>query len=451
MSDIAVLVVDDERNLVRSIQYSLGQEGLDVAAAYSGAEGIAKLAEISPDVVLLDLGLTDMSGLQVLEHIAETTPGVPVIMISAHGDTRMAVKAVKRGAVDYLTKPFDTEELVLLIRRSVERARLVREVEFHRERERPGGDIVGQSAPIAALRRRIERIGKSSAHTVLVGGPSGTGKALVARALHQYRFADAPFVEVNCAALPEQLIEAELFGAQKGAYTGADRRRAGLIELADGGTLFLDEIGELPLALQAKVLTFLENRTFRPVGSARERSAEVFVVAATNRDLRRDVAAGNFRKDLFYRLNVIPMEVPALAERQEDIALLLQYFISRFATHEACAPITLSAQAEQALLHHDWPGNVRELKNLIERLTILYPGQVIPVRHLPPEIASETPVAPVHGDDLHRNVEGHERALILRAMEEVGGRKGLAAEKLGISRHALKRRMQRLKIGEYRK
>ncbi|WP_290697151.1 sigma-54 dependent transcriptional regulator [Amphritea sp.] len=443
---ISVLVIDDERNLVRSIGFSLKDEGMQVTGAYTGSEGIESAKVLSPDVVLLDLGLPDISGIKVLVQLKAQYPDLPVIMISAHGDTRSAVKAVKEGAIDYITKPFDVEELVLLIRRSTERIRMLREIRFLRERNTETGPLVGSSKEMSMLRTAIELVGQSSGKTVLITGPSGTGKALVARALHDFRFTNAPFIEVNCAALPEQLIEAELFGAERGAYTGANQRRAGLIDLADGGTLFLDEIGEIPLHLQAKLLSFLENRNYRPVGAGRERQANVFVVAATNRNLKEDVDSGVFRADLFYRLNVLPVDIPGLSQRDRDVILLLTHFSELFAKQEGCEPIQLEDSVLSLLEQYDWPGNIRELKNLMERLTILYPGKQITVDMLPVEFHSGKRGVPEVKDDYREAVEDHERQLILDALKESDWRKGLAAEKLGISRHALKRRIQRLNL-----
>lgn len=446
---ISVLVIDDERNLVRSISFSLRDEGMQVTGAHTAKEGIEQAILVNPDVVLLDLGLPDKSGLEVLVQLKATQPDLPVIMISAHGDTRAAVKAVKEGATDYVTKPFDLDELVLLIRRSTERIRMLREIRFLRERNQQTGPLVGNSAQMMQLRESIARVASSSAKTVLVTGPSGTGKALVARALHDSRFEDAPFIEVNCAALPEQLIEAELFGAQKGAYTGASQRREGLIDLADGGTLLLDEIGEIPLHLQAKLLSFLENRNYRAVGAGRERQAQVFVVAATNRDLKHEVAQGRFRADLYYRLNVLPIETPGLAQRGSDIELLIAHFSGYFSEQEGCKAIEIEEPVLSVLANYDWPGNIRELKNLMERLTILHPGRRIEQSFLPSEF-SQALTPPRNSQEEYRaSVEDHERQLILNALIETDWRKGLAAEKLGISRHALKRRIKRLQLEEH--
>jgi len=445
VSKIKVLVIDDEMNLVHSIKFSLKAEGMEVVAGYNGEEGIFLAKRENPDIIFLDLKLPDITGMDVLETLQKEKIDIPVIMISAHGDTRAAVQAVKLGAVDYLTKPFELDELVLLIKRNVERTKLEKEVVFRRQKDTVTNGIVGTSLPIENLNTQIEQIGKSATQKVLITGPSGTGKALVARGLHTMRHGDTSFVEVNCAALPEHLMEAELFGAEKGAYTGSVEKRIGLVELAEGGTLFLDEIGEMSPALQAKLLTLLESGTFRSVGSAREKQASVFVIAATNRDLLAEVEEGNFRRDLFYRLNVVPITVPALKERGDDINLLLDYFIDFFCEQEGQQPVVLSEAIRARLNSYEWPGNVRELKNLMERLTILYPGQDIQMTHLPHEIV-QSEVSTETNSELVDSVEAYEREVIEKVLLEHNGRKGLAAEALGISRHALKRRMQRLNM-----
>ncbi len=456
MSNLNVLVIDDERNLVRSLCFSLQDQHIDITGAYTGQEGIERAQSDNPDLVLLDLGLPDMSGLDVLPRLKAHCSELPVIMISAHGDTRAAVKAVKEGAVDYITKPFDQEELVVLIHRSTERARMARELSFLRQRHQHTHRLIGNTPPMQQLRQIVEQVGQSAGKTLLVTGPSGTGKALIARSIHDVRFQNAPFIEINCAALPEQLIEAELFGAERGAYTGANQRRTGLIDLADGGTLFLDEIGELPLTLQSKLLSFLENRSYRPIGGGRERKADVVVIAATNRQLKDEVDAGTFRADLYFRLNVLPIQAPALSDRTDDIPLLVNHFSDVLARQEGCHPTAWSEPAMNALVHYPWPGNVRELRNLVERMTILNPGRNVRIDQLPDDflIASQRAITPdaaasdrtVPDTGYNQAVANKERQLILSALQETGGRKGLAAERLGISRHALKRRMQRLNM-----
>ncbi len=450
MRAMTVLIVDDETSFIRSLTYALRGEGIEAKGAASGEEALAQVERERPDIVLLDLRMPGMGGMETLAALQAIDPGLPVIMISAHGDTRAAVQAVKSGAADYLSKPFELDELLHALTATLDRGRLRRELDYHRQRSHPPSGLLGESPAMAGLRATVRRIATSSAARVLLLGESGTGKALVARAIHADSPRSAgPFVEVNCAALPEQLIEAELFGAEKGAYTGAHQKREGLVSLADKGSVFLDEIGELPLALQAKFLHFLENGDYRPVGAGRQRTADVRVIAATNRDLVEDVADGRFREDLYYRLNVITVTLPPLRQRGADILVLAAHFADAQSREEGCAPIRFDRASEAMLIAHRWPGNVRELKNLIERLTILYPGQDITAEHLPPEFGGDLPTA---GDtdqtSIESRLEATERHLVLDALHRSHGHKGRAAGLLGISRHALKRRLQRLGLGE---
>ena len=446
MSNLSVLVIDDEQNLVRSIKFSLNNQDIELSAAFTGQEGITAFEQLNPDLILLDLGLPDMSGLEVLSHLRQLSPTTPVIMISAHGDTRTAVKAVKEGAVDYITKPFDVDELELLMLRTAEQQKATKELAFLRNKDDLNNQVIGQSTKANLLKKMITQVANSAARTILIQGPSGTGKSMVAKSIHNQRFNNAPFIEVNCAALPEHLIEAELFGAEKGAYTGATSTRDGLIALADGGTLFLDEIGEMPLNIQAKLLTFLEQRTFRPVGAGKERKSNAVIIAATNQNLAKQVSEGRFRQDLFYRLNVVPVEIPALHERATDIPILVEHFSSLMAQNESCQPVIMTPEVMMSLQQYAWPGNIRELKNLIERLTILYPGEHITCSLLPNEILPKTPTLHSPQTSYDEQVESKEKEVILQALSSTQGKKGLAAEKLGISRHALKRRMQRLNL-----
>ncbi|HCW69104.1 MAG TPA: sigma-54-dependent Fis family transcriptional regulator, partial [Thalassospira lucentensis] len=304
---IRILIVDDEESFVRSLSFALRTEGMDVTGVHSGEDAFLAVRKQQFDIILLDLRLPGADGMEVLASIQKLDISIPVIMISAHGDTRAAVQAVKNGAADYLSKPFELDELIHTIKTTLDQSQVALELDYHRRRDAvPANGLIGDCAAMSALRTTIDRVAQSSASRILLLGESGTGKALVARAIHsQSPRKDRAFVEVNCAALPEQLIESELFGAEKGSYTGAHQKRTGLVRLADSGTLFLDEIGELPLALQAKFLHFLENGDYRPVGAERSASADVRVIAATNRDLAEQVRLGQFREDLFYRLNVI--------------------------------------------------------------------------------------------------------------------------------------------------
>ncbi|MGQ3675870.1 sigma-54-dependent transcriptional regulator [Xanthobacter sp. TB0139] len=453
MRPASVLVVDDEAPFVRSLVYALKKEGLKPTGVNSCAAALEVLRGGAVDVALVDLRMPEVDGMETLARLRGVSPDLPVIMISAHGDTRAAVQAVKAGAVDYLTKPFELDDLLHCLHQALDRQRMQEEIQYHRSREVSIASLIGASPAMVQLRDEVEKVAASGTSRILVHGESGTGKALVARAIHSgSRRAGQPFVEVNCAALPEQLIEAELFGAEKGAYTGAHQKRAGLVALAEGGTLFLDEIGEVPLALQAKLLHFLEDGTYRAVGAAAVSVGDVRVVAATNRDLAALVKEGRFREDLYYRLNVISVSVPALRERADDALLLSAHLAARYAAQEGCAAISLSPEAEELFRNYAWPGNVRELKNLIERLTILYPGARITPDLLPQELR-EMPAPPageasgeVAGDaaSINAHLDQTERQLLLDALDRSSGHKGRAAETLGISRHALKRRLQRL-------
>ncbi len=449
MADISVLIVDDEIQLVKSVVFALKGEGISAWGVHTGAEGLAEIERQPPDLVLLDQRLPDMLGIQVLETLRSRQSTLPVVMISAHGDTRAAVQAVKAGASDYLTKPFELDDLIHVIRSTLERERLAAEVAYHRKTVVGSDGMIGDSPIMTELIATVSRIAASSASRVLLLGESGTGKGLVARSLHnQSARAKGAFVEVNCASLPEQLIEAELFGAEKGAYTGAHQRRVGLVALADGGTLFLDEIGELPQALQAKFLHFLENGNYRAIGAAQVRTADVRIVAATNRDLAADVKAGRFREDLYYRLNVIQLRLPSLRERGGDALALARHFARRYAAESGSPPVSFAPEVEARFADYPWPGNVRELKNLIERLTILHPGRAATLAELPPDMlrldaaagAGEPPKT------LSDSLDASERVLLTEALARAHGQKGRAAELLGISRHAFKRRLQRLNL-----
>ena len=444
---IRILIVDDEESFVRSLSFALRTEGMDVTGVHSGEDAFLAVRKQQFDIVLLDLRLPGADGMEVLASIQKLDISIPVIMISAHGDTRAAVQAVKNGAADYLSKPFELDELIHTIKTTLDQSQVALELDYHRRRDAvPANGLIGDCAAMSALRTTIDRVAQSSASRILLLGESGTGKALVARAIHsQSPRKDRAFVEVNCAALPEQLIESELFGAEKGSYTGAHQKRTGLVRLADSGTLFLDEIGELPLALQAKFLHFLENGDYRPVGAERSASADVRVIAATNRDLAEQVRLGQFREDLFYRLNVITIDIPALRARGEDILSLVSHFADRQAQAEGCRPIEFDSETQGILRTHPWRGNVRELKNLIERLTILYPGKTISADVLPGEFhhqgdssamnaetASEAATTP----QLQDRLDVTERHIVQDALEQADGHKGRAAEILGISRHA---------------
>ena len=377
-----ILVVDDEEGIRHVLKQVLEYEGHAVRTAEGGGEALTLYEALRPDLTFLDVKMARMDGLEVLGRIREKDPEAVVIMISGHGSIETAVEATRRGAYDFLEKPLDTDRILLTIRNGLlarglasEVARLRDEVESHYE-------IVGRSFAIRAVLERIEKVGPTDAR-VLITGENGSGKELVARALHRVSpRAEAPFVEVNCAAIPAELIESELFGHMKGAFTGAHTDRTGKFEQADGGTLFLDEIGDMSLSAQAKVLRALQEGLVTRVGGEKPIRVDVRVIAATNKDLEREIAGGRFREDLFFRLNVVPINVPALRERREDIPMLVRHFTERAIQEQRLPPRRLGADAVERLSRMEWPGNVRELKNTVERLLILSHGTEVGVREV---------------------------------------------------------------------
>lgn len=442
-----VLVVDDESSIRFGLTEWARTADLTPFEAASGREAIELFREHPVDAIVLDLKLGDMDGLQVLKAIREEDANVPVVMLSAHANFDHVVQAIKLGAFWFLPKPLDTEQLGALLDRALENARLRREVEAHRkDKFQP---LIGESGGIRRALQLLQKAGKSRDATVLVHGETGSGKGLLARYLHANSArADHPFVSLNCSAIPEQLLESELYGHEKGAFTDAKRFKKGLFEEADGGTLFLDEIGEMTPGLQAKLLHVLETRTFRRVGGNADVTVDVRVVAATHRNLKKAVADGNFREDLFFRLNVVPIHVPPLRERLEDIRPLCDHYITSYCRELGRAPVRLHPDALQALLDYPWPGNVRELKNAIERVVLLEAEDEIRREHLPSEIHHEK--ARATGLDpfppgVVRPLAEIEHMAIDHALEVCDQNKTRAAQHLGISRQTL-----RTKLKEFR-
>jgi len=442
-----VLVVDDEPGVRESLRMLLKDE-CEVVTAASASEALERLAAASPDVVLLDLVMPGRSGLDLLSDLRERSPEAEVVVLTATKTVATAVEAMKRGAADYVTKPFEVDALRLKVRRFLEQRDLEREVERLRDevaaRDRLGA-LIGRSAPMQQLFRAVRRVAGSRA-SVLVRGESGTGKELVARAIHELGpRRDAPFVAVNCAAIPETLMESELFGHERGAFTDAREARMGKFEAAGGGTLFLDEIGEISPAVQAKLLRVLQERTIERLGGGRPIEVDVRIVAATNRDLEAAVAAGEFRSDLYYRINVVPLEVPPLRARRDDIPLLVASFLERLAADEGGPRRELSAEAWEALQRHDWPGNVRELENAIERATTLAEGPGIGLEDLPEEVRLAGLKAAVRAGQMpfDEAVSRFERDLLQEALERARWNQTRAAEHLGITRRQLKLKMDR--------
>ena len=453
-----ILVVDDELSMRELLELFFLREGHTVDVAADGSEGVRRLHEQEYDLVITDLRMPKTHGMVVLEQCRDLYPDSPVIVMTAFASTETAIQAMKMGAYDYFTKPFKLDEVKAVIDKALERRLLVQENKQLRaeltERHTVGG-IIGRSERMREVFDLVRRVARTRTN-VLILGESGTGKELVARAIHdQSERAERPFLVINCAAIPENLLESELFGHKRGTFTGATADREGLFAAADGGTLLLDEIGELPLAMQVKLLRVLQERKVKAVGDLREVAIDVRVVAATNRDLEAEVRSGGFREDLYYRLNVISIELPPLRERPSDIPLLAHHFLRKYAT-EFCKQVTdISPDALQLLLAWPFTGNVRELENVIERAVALEEDDQITVRSLPahlrkrPEPASATGPElelPDHGVNLEGVVDDVERKLITQALERTGGRKKEAARLLGISFRSLRYRLDKLKM-----
>ena len=452
--DIRFMVVDDEESIRRLCVTVAQGMGFTCMEAANGEVALALLEEQPAHIILTDMVMPQMSGLEFLEQVKRILPRAEVAVMTGHGSVETAVQAMKLGAYDYISKPFTPlEELRLFLRRMAEKVRLVEENQFLRERvdaETELHGIVGAAPKIQDVLRMIARL-KDTRTPVLVMGESGTGKELVARAIHfRGAFANRPFVAVDCGSLVPTLIESELFGYERGAFTGATRSKPGLLQSANGGTIFLDEIGELPLEMQAKLLRFLQEKEVRPVGSNQKFKVDVRVIAATNRDLETEYRSGRFRKDLYFRLNVVAVHLPALRERRSDIPMLTHWFLDRHAKGSA---MQVSSAAMKCLLQYDWPGNVRELENCIERATALGDGKLIDVSDLPPAVISDMPPASAKAPESPQStltatdLEDIERATIQRVFEQVNGDKVVAGKMLGISRATLYRKLKRYNIG----
>ena len=453
---IRLLIVDDEQT-IRRLCMTVGESlGLSCLEAESGDAALALLDEQQPiHMILTDMVMPTMSGLEFLEHVKKSFPRTEVAVMTGHGSVETAVQAMKLGAYDYISKPFaPLDELRLFLRRMADKVRLEEENQYLRERsetETAVHGIIGSSAGIQHVLRMISRL-KDTRTPVLIAGESGTGKELVARALH-YRgtLASRPFVAVDCGSLVPTLIESELFGYEKGAFTGALRSKQGLLQSADTGTIFLDEVGELPLEMQAKLLRFLQEKEVRPVGSNQKVKVDVRIMAATNRDLETEYKKGTFRKDLFFRLNVVTIPLPPLRDRRSDIPILANWFLERLAPGRS---LQVSGSAMKALLAYDWPGNVRELENCLERAVALGDQQRIEVSDLPAAIAGfeiQASAGPAASHDFSApatDLEDIERATIERVFAQVNGDKVLAGKMLGISRATLYRKLKRYHIGE---
>jgi two-component system, NtrC family, response regulator AtoC len=448
-----ILIVDDEPALRHTISVILHEEGHEVTSATDGEDALAKLAAAPPDLILCDVRMPTMDGMTFLERHAASGGTALVVMMSAYGDADTAIAAMQRGAYDWIQKPFRAEEIVLVVRKAMEREGLraeVKRLEGELSSLRPSGDaIVGRSA---VMRTALEVARKVARHpaTVLITGESGTGKELVARLIHRESpRADGPFVAVNCGAIPEALLESELFGHEKGAFTGATRDKPGLFEEAHDGTLLLDEIGELPSALQVKLLRALQEGEVRRVGATVPTAFDVRVIAATNRDLQADVASGRFRGDLFYRINVVAIALPPLRERPEDVPELARFFLERHAARMGLTARGISPAAMRTLAEHSWPGNVRELEHAIERALVMTGGDAIEPSDLPSPVRSSGGHATVTDGTLSvkRQTTELEKALIRRALDHTRGNRTRAARLLELSHRALLYKIREYGLG----
>lgn len=446
----AVLVVDDEPGIRELLAQILVDEGYTVATVATGEEALGALSKEIFDVVLLDVQLPGLNGLEILRQLKASGNRVPVVMISGHATVEQAAEAVREGAADFLEKPLGLERVLVTVGNVLERSRLAQRLQEEEEEV----ELTGVSPAIQELRRQILLAAPTDSR-VLITGPNGSGKEVVARLLHRHsRRATGPFVAINCAAIPGELIESELFGHSKGAFTGAIEAKRGKFELADGGTLFLDEVGDMSLLTQAKVLRVLQEASFTRLGGSQEIRVDVRVIAATNKDLEGEIAAGRFRQDLFFRLNVIPLRVPALAERPEDVPLLLETFMRKLGTRMGVRPKRFSPQALEALATYSWPGNVRELRNLVERLLIMVPGEEVTPEDLPLKTEASRSFFPSEPLPLRKARERFEREYIASILRRCGGNMSRASRLLGVERSHLYRKMRALgltvdgKLGE---
>jgi len=449
-----ILIVDDEKNYLVVLEALLSSEGYEIITANHAKDALHLIEEADLDLVITDMKMPAMSGMELLVESKRMKPDVPVIMMTAFGTIEMAVEAMKKQAYDYITKPFKNEELKLTIKKALENYRLIKENrrlnEALSERYRYG-NIIGRSKPMLKIYDLIGKVALSKA-SILIAGPSGTGKELIAKAIHfESPRKDRPFVSINCGALTETLLESELFGHERGAFTGAIAMKKGRFELADGGTLFLDEVGEMPASLQVKLLRVLQEMEFERVGGTRSIKVDVRVLSASNRILKEEVAEGLFREDLYYRLNVITIEVPPLRERSEDIKLLVQHFIEKYRRDDGKSEIEISPEAWKVFFQYQWPGNVRELENVIERAVVLKSDNLIRMEDLPIEVSGKQQELDVEGfipmnAPLQQTLEAIEEKLIRRALKSCDNIQSRAAEMLGITKSLMQHKIKKFNI-----
>jgi len=440
MTDTSVLIVDDEEGIRETLSGIFQDEGYNVITAGSGEEALKILKEQSPDLVLLDVWLSGIDGIETLQEIKKTNPELPVVIISGHGNIELAVKATRVGAYDFLEKPLSLERVLLVARRALEKRTLEMENRALKEDLTRKLRFIGNSLKMQQLREQIDMAAKSNSRVVIIG-ESGSGKELVAHILHENSpRAKKPFIEMNCAAIPQELIESELFGHEKGSFTGAFERKQGKFELADEGTLFLDEIGDMSLTTQSKVLRIIETQEFQRVGGSKNIKVDVRIIAATNKDLREEVKKGNFREDLLFRLNVIPIIVPPLRERKEDIPELVDYFLEYFAAEYGQKPKKITPDGLGMLQAYDWPGNIRELKNVIERFVIMNPSNIITAKNI--LIGESTRSDYFAFNTLKEARDAFEKDFIAKKLEENNWNISKTSEILDIERSNLHRKIK---------
>jgi DNA-binding NtrC family response regulator len=442
-----ILIVDDEPFNLDLLEQELSDLGYAVVRAETGAAALTQIDKIAPDLVLLDYLMPGMNGIEVLQTIRKTQNDLPIVMITAYGTIDLAVEAIKAGADDFITKPFDPEHLALVVRKNLERAKLRSDVQFYAEEL--GGRhrlVCGNSESMRQVLSEARKAAAARA-TVLLLGESGTGKELFARSIHNWSDRRLkPFVAINCAGLAKDLLESELFGHEKGAFTGAHQLKKGKLELAQGGTVFLDEIGDLALELQTKLLRFLQEREFERVGGTAPIAVDLRIIAATSRDLEAAIRAGLFREDLYHRLDVIALTLPPLRERKEDIPALASYFLERFASETKKNFSGITDEARDKLIAYAWPGNIRELANVIERAVVLGEGPELTVHHLPARVIGAQPAAVSDEVPYHDAVNSYRRELIVRALASAQGNRAAAAKNLGLHRTHLMKLLKALRI-----
>lgn len=443
-----ILVVDDDPDIREVLKDRLESLGYNVFAAASGVEALELLEKQNPQIVLMDIEMPEMGGLEALKEIRKRQIDITVVMITAHGTIERAVEAIRQGAYDFIPKPFEPDHIALIVQRALERERLKRGVEVLSDQVGERYRLITGKSPKMAEAIDLAKKSATSRSTVLLLGESGTGKEIFARSIHEWSERRAePFIAINCVGLSKELLESELFGHEKGAFTGAHQLKKGRIELSHGGTVFLDEIGDISAEIQTKLLRFLQEREFERVGGIKPVRVDVKVIAATNRDLAGAVKEGRFRTDLYYRLNVIPISLPPLRERREDIGALANFFMQRFSSETKKRFDEISPEAMERLLAYDWPGNVRELANVIERAVVLGRGPQITLDEIPTAMVSTDSTAPSLGLLYSENVEAYRRQLIVKALSEAKGNRAAAAKALGLQRTYLSRLIKTLHIG----